>query len=110
MVPGPGGLDPKGSQGQHPITLVNIPCSLLLLARQDRQPREEARGGREAGRGGDQGGENRAEIHHGRWRVPTRHQGMGCSAKEPGRGWEEREREGEGDSSAGWAALPEARH
>ena len=35
---------------------------------------------------------------------------MGCSAKEPGRGWEGREREGEGDSSAGWAALPEARH
>ena len=31
---------------------------------------------------------------------------MGCFAKEPGRGWEGRERGEEGDSSAGWAALP----
>lgn len=60
-----------------PYQSGHIPFFSLLLTGQDCQPREETRGGGEAGRGGDQGGENRAEIHHCGWRVPPCHQGEG---------------------------------
>lgn len=81
---------PQGSSlSLLPIPPVNICLFFFLLAGQDRQPREETGGGGEASCGGDQGGENRAEVHHRGRRVPAHHQGEQRSpsaGKRKGRG------------------------